>query len=270
MVTGRAGRTVTQGKLRPRDAALEVRRALAAKADPARAGGAERYFKETVKCYGVAAAEIRALASELYARIRGDWTVDEAIGFCDLLFADPELEAKAVGALVLGRFKTSFPPRLFSKAKAWLLSDRLASWASVDGFCTDSMGAFLERHPAYVEKIKAWAHHPNRWVKRAALVSFVKLARRGKFLPAVYAVSASVFDVDDDLIHKANGWLLREAGKTDPARLERFLLARGPAIPRTTVRYAIERFPEAKRKALLLETKEIRAGREEGTWPKTR
>jgi 3-methyladenine DNA glycosylase AlkD len=255
MVTGKTGRTMTPGKLNPQDVAREVRRALAAKSDPARARGAERYFKETVKSYGVAAPEIRALASELHARIRGDWTVDDAIGLCDILFADPELEAKAVGALVLGRFKASFPPRLFSKAKAWLASDRLANWASVDVFCTDSMGAFLEGHPAYVEKIKAWAHHPNRWVKRAALVSFIRLARKAEFLPAVYAISASIFGVDDDLIHKANGWLLREAGKADSARLERFLLARGPAMPRTTVRYAIERFPEAKRLALLVKTK---------------
>ena len=258
MATGRAGLKVTRGKLSPLAVAREARRALAAKADPLRARGAERYFKEPVKCYGVAAPEIRALASGLYSRVRGDWTVDEAIALCDILFADPELEAKAVGALVLGRFKTSFPPRLFSKAKAWLASNRLASWASVDGFCTDAMGAFLERYPAYVEKIKAWADHPNRWVKRAALVSFIKLARKAEFLPAVYAVSASILGVDDDLIHKANGWLLREAGKADPVRLERFLLARGPALPRTTVRYAVERFPEAKRKALLVETKEVR------------
>ncbi len=79
-------------------------------------------------------------------------------------------------------------------------------------------------------------------------------ASRG-FLPAIYEISASVFPVDDDLVQKANGWLLREAGKADAARLERFLLEHGPAVPRTTLRYAIERFPPARRKALLLETK---------------
>ncbi len=246
---------MTATKLSPQDVAREARQALSARADPVRARGAERYFKETVQCYGVAAPDIHALASALYARVRDDWTADDAIKLCDILFADPELEAKAVGALVLSRFKATFPPGLFAKAKAWLGSDRLANWASVDVFCTDSMGAFLESHPAFVEKIKAWAHHPNRWVKRASLVSFIKLARKSEFLPAVYEVSASAFDVDDDLIHKANGWLLREAGKADAARLERFLLARGPSMPRTTVRYAIERFPEAKRKALLLKTK---------------
>ena len=50
--------------------------------------------------------------------------------------------------------------------------------------------------------------------------------------------------------------MLRETGKTDPARLENFLLEHGPRIPRTTLRYAIERFPPEKRKALLEMTKE--------------
>ncbi len=220
-----------------------------------RARGAERYFKEAVKCYGVAAPEIHALTAELYARVKAEWTVDDAIELCDILFADPELEAKAVAALVLAHFKKSYPAAIFSKVKGWLAADKLASWASVDVLCPDVMGSFLESYPAYVNEIKAWTSHPNRWVKRAAIVSFIKLARKAEFLPAIYDIAASAFPVDDDLIQKANGWLLREAGKADTARLERFLLSHGPAIPRTSLRYAIERFPEAKRKALLLKTK---------------
>jgi 3-methyladenine DNA glycosylase AlkD len=117
------------------------------------------------------------------------------------------------------------------------------------------MGALLLMYPDLVERIKPWAFHPNRWVKRASAVSFIKLARRGEYLPAVYEISASLFPVDDDLVHKANGWLLREAGKRDAGRLERFLLERGPSIPRTTLRYAIERFPEKRRRALLEKTR---------------
>ena len=53
----------------------------------------------------------------------------------------------------------------------------------------------------------------------------------------------------------AAGWLLREAGKTEARRLETYLLAQGPRIPRTTVRYAIERFPEIKRRKILEKTR---------------
>jgi 3-methyladenine DNA glycosylase AlkD len=239
----------------PRDVAGRARAALAALADPVKARGAERYFRETIKCYGVAAADIHALAADLYASVEESWTAGDAIALCDILFADPELEAKGLAALILGRFRRTTPPALFAKTKSWLAADRLDSWASVDVLCPDVMGSFLERHPAYVDRIKAWAFHPNRWVKRASLVSFIKLARKPEFLPAIYDISASVFDVDDDLVQKANGWLLREAGKADAVRLETFLRRHGPAVPRTTLRYAIERFPEAKRRAILLATK---------------
>jgi 3-methyladenine DNA glycosylase AlkD len=239
----------------PREVARAALNRLESRADPVKARGAERYFKGTVKCFGVAAPEIHALAAELYGLIKRDWTVGDAVELCDILFPRPELEAKAVGALILVRFDKDFTPAFFTKAKSWLAADLLDNWASVDCFCTQAMGAFLQRYPAYVDKIKVWAFHRNRWVKRASLVSFIKPAKKKEFLPAIYEISASVFPVDDDLIHKANGWLLREAGKTDPGRLERFLLARGPAIPRTTLRYAIERFPGPKRKALLRDTR---------------
>jgi 3-methyladenine DNA glycosylase AlkD len=57
------------------------------------------------------------------------------------------------------------------------------------------------------------------------------------------------------LLQKAVGWMLREAGKVDGVRLERYLRVNGPSIPRTTVRYAIERFPPPKRRELLEVTK---------------
>ncbi len=255
-MTTRKGSHPVPSKPAPLDIAREARRALAAKADPVRARGAERYFKEAMKCYGVAAPDVHALVSGLHARVKGRWTADDAIALCDILFPDAEHEAKAVGALMLAKFKRSLPPGLFAKTKSWLAADLLPSWAAVDVLCPDVLGAFLEAHRSYVEKIRAWASHPNRWVKRASLVSFIKLARQPEFLSAIYEISASVFAAADDLVEKANGWLLREAGKADPARLERFLLAHGPAVPRTTVRYAIERFPEAKRRALLAKTKQ--------------
>lgn len=63
------------------------------------------------------------------------------------------------------------------------------------------------------------------------------------------------FGSDDDLVQKATGWLLREVGKQDMRALETFLGSHGPQIPRTTLRYAIERFPPAKRRALLVSTR---------------
>lgn len=92
------------------------------------------------------------------------------------------------------------------------------------------------------------------------------LAREGRRLATVYRVALALLGDDEDLMHKAVGWLLREAGKTDMARLERFLRKHGPRIPRTTLRYAIERFPEPERRALLESTRR-RQGRAQPRGP---
>jgi 3-methyladenine DNA glycosylase AlkD len=198
---------------------------------------------------------VRALAAEMYILIKKDWHFPEALQLCAILFPRPELEAKSVAALIMIRYKKEFPPQLFSQVKKWLEQNYLDNWASVDTFCPEVMGTLLHRYPELVGEIKTWPEHRNRWVKRASIVSFLKLAKKEGFLDIIYKQAETLFPVDDDLIQKANGWVLREAGKRDMPRLERFLLKHGPAIPRTTLRYAIERFPEAKRRELLLRTR---------------
>jgi 3-methyladenine DNA glycosylase AlkD len=98
-------------------------------------------------------------------------------------------------------------------------------------------------------------------VRRAAAVSLVRLAARGLSLDAAYAVANALLADEHDLIHKATGWLLREAGRTDRTRLERYLLGHGPAVPRTALRYAIEHIPAERRRELLLATRGVE-GRE--------
>ena len=242
-------------KCSPKEIAREAINRLREFSDPIRAAGAERYFKHTVKTFGATAAQVRALAADLYKTIRKQWTVQDAVALCDLLFPEPELESKAVAILILNRFKEDFPESLFRRIERWLAADLLDNWASVDVFCTDAMPALLEKYPGLIADIRRWSLHPNLWVKRASAVSFIKLARKREFLTAIYGIAESLIPVPDDLVQKANGWLLREAGKTDEKRLERFLLRHGKAIPRTTVRYAIERFPERKRKQLLFNTR---------------
>jgi len=88
-----------------------------------------------------------------------------------------------------------------------------------------------------------------------SVVPLVPFARHGRYLEQSYATVWALRADPEDLMHKATGWLLREAGKADAARLERFLLERGTRLPRTTIRYAIERFPPGKRKRILTATR---------------
>jgi 3-methyladenine DNA glycosylase AlkD len=245
-----------------RDHALTPRRLadiwferLQEKTDPVRAAGAQRYFKETIKSFGLTSAQAREFGSQAYEMIRDSWSVKEAIEFCGIMLENPYFEVKALGILVLERFRKDFPKSLFSTVKSWLAAGRCDNWATVDTLCPTSIGTLLEKHRDLVGSIKTWAKSPNRWVRRASLVSFIKLARKPEFRDDIYEVCRSLFGDADDLVQKAGGWLLREVGKPDPLRLEKFLIANGPAVPRTTLRYAIERFDPAKRKSILVSTR---------------
>ncbi len=125
-------------------AALALQR-LAAMADSERARQVQRYFKETVRSFGVGSPQVRELARELYGTVRGSWTVADAISLCDRLLQRPELEAKSVGTLVLLRFHKDFPRRLFATIRGWLARDRLDNWASVDVFCPQALATLLRR-----------------------------------------------------------------------------------------------------------------------------
>jgi 3-methyladenine DNA glycosylase AlkD len=240
---------------KPEQIARFVLQRLEEFANPVRAEGAQRYFKEAFKSYGVSTVQVRDLAKEIHQTVRAEWSVGDAIALGDILVPSPFHEAKAIGILILEKYRKEFPKSLFHKIKTWLTSNYLNNWAAVDVLCPDAVGALLLKYPELVKEIRTWADSPNRWVRRASLVSFIKLARKKEYLDPIYLISASHFSDKDDLIQKANGWLLREAGKGDMGRLERFLLEHGPSIPRTTLRYAIERFDEKKRKGLLLATR---------------
>jgi 3-methyladenine DNA glycosylase AlkD len=159
---------------------------------------------------------------------------------------------------VLARWHRAFPPELVRRVRGWLRDGHCATWAAVDLVAPTLVTPLLVRHPALLAQVTRWTKARSLWVRRAAAVSLVPLARRGEALPAAYGVAEALFTDPHDLIHKAVGWLLREAGKTDAARLEAFLRHHGPSIPRTTLRYAIERFPPARRRQLLLDTRSRR------------
>jgi 3-methyladenine DNA glycosylase AlkD len=228
---------------------------LKEKADPKKAAQGKKFFKEEVKLYGISAKDIYSLEKDVYQRLKPSWDFNDAVRLCEILLPNPYTEAKSMAILILERFSGEFPRELFFKVEEWLSSDYCDNWAVVDSLCPQVMESLFIKFPKLSEKITGWTLSPNRWLRRASAVSFILLTRKGRMLDAAYKISERLFRDKDDLVQKANGWLLREAGKTDEKRLESFLLKRGARIPRTTLRYAIERFEEKKRKRILTQTK---------------
>jgi 3-methyladenine DNA glycosylase AlkD len=198
---------------------------------------------------------VKRIERELYASVRKSWTFAEARVFCDALMRDRHLESKSVGLLLLKRYNRQFEEDLLATAQGWLEDGLCDNWAVTDDLSTGVLWRLLKKFESLAGEFEKWSLSPNLWVRRAGIVVFVKCAGKGCHLDRIYRIVTALLPDSHDLIHKACGWLLREAGKADARRLEKYLLKHGPAIPRTTLRYAIERFPSAKRRRILQETK---------------
>jgi 3-methyladenine DNA glycosylase AlkD len=245
------------GKPTPAALAREAARLLAAEADPAVAQQTRTYFKshESIRAFGVRTPRLRAIIAGLYTEVRGIWRLRDAVAFADICLARRELEMRGVGIEILGRFAKEFEACLLHRVQRWLSAGYLDNWANVDSAAGTVVAPLLHRFPELVPELMGWSASRNLWIRRMSVVPLVPFARHGEHLDEAYGVVERLLGDAEDLMHKATGWLLREAGKTDAARLERFLLRHGPAIPRTTLRYAIERFSSAQRKRLLAATR---------------
>lgn len=241
----------------PDRAAAAARRTLKSLSRPSGSFDASRYFRgdQDLGFYNVGTTVVRQMARTIAAVYRDRWSVVDAVAFADALIVDKHLEAKSLGIEVLARYRRAFTPRLLAVWKRWLAGNHSANWATTDAICGALIGPLLVTHPALVHEMPAWSRHKNMWVRRASVVGLIPSARKGIALDVAYANAFRLHSDREDLIQKAVGWTLREAGKADSARLEQYLLENGPRIPRTTLRYAIERFPISKRTAILLATK---------------
>ncbi|MCR4396858.1 MAG: DNA alkylation repair protein [Candidatus Saccharicenans sp.] len=226
-------------------------------ADPGLARSSQRFFPERITCYGIRAENLRRLTQELYQQVKADWTEKEALRLVENLLQEKELESRLVGLIFLGYFKDRLKAGHLENLASWLKKGRLDNWALIDTFSLEVLSPFLLENPIHLKKIAAWIEDKNTYLKRAGLVALIKPARKKQHLSFIFSMAnraVSGAEVDD-LVAKAGGWLLREAGRYEPKSLESFLRRYGKKWPRLTVRYALEKFPPDKRKRLLQITK---------------
>ena len=122
------------------------------------------------------------------------------------------------------------------------------NWDLVDASAPHVVGAHLfdkSRKPLYT-----LARSRSLWERRISIVATAYFIRQHDFGDTL-ALAERLLADKEDLIHKAVGWMLREVGKRDGDAARRFLVAHYQRMPRTMLRYAIERFPEAERQAYL-------------------
>ena len=128
-------------------------------------------------------------------------------------------------------------------------TSRINNWDLVDLTAPNIVGDYLLERDK--DLLYSLADSRNLWERRIAIISTFAFIRVGKFDDTL-KIAEILMDDEHDLIHKAVGWMLREVGKRNIKILEKFLRDNYSSLSRTTLRYAIERFPEEQRKKWLL------------------
>jgi 3-methyladenine DNA glycosylase AlkD len=207
--------------------------------DAGKAVAAKRYFKEPIDTWGIPMPVCRQIAASFYPRIKGDLSL--AITVVGELHKLGVIEVAIVGDYMLSRMKKQITSGQFDSFDSWV--DTLTNWANTDSLSTGIISETVRKDPRLTGRLLEWTESENRWRRRAAVVSFVPIARKGEMLDDVLKIADKLMLDRDDMVQKGVGWLLKEASKRHPMEVRNYLLGWRTLTSALVLRYASEKLP---------------------------
>jgi 3-methyladenine DNA glycosylase AlkD len=219
-----------------------IRKDLALNADEKTKSSSSRFFKEKIMCYGVKSACVGKIAKEYFNEINNE-DKKEVFALCEELFRSDYCEEAFIASDWAYQVRNNYSEYDFFTFERWI-ENYVNNWAKCDTLCNHAVGSFIEKFPAYIANLKIWTASDNRWVRRASAVTLILPARKGNFLNDVFEISDSLLTDKDDLVQKGYGWMLKEASKSYQQEVFEYIMKNKKNMPRTALRYAIEKFPK--------------------------
>lgn len=198
--------------------------------------------------WGLSVPEMRQIAKEY---------VDLELKDVKVLIADKVHELRLIGLTILvEQYQKAKTDLERQKLYKFYLINRggINNWDLVDLSVYKLMGDYLVRFPKERVILDKLIKSKNMWDRRLAMISTMAFIRNGESEIVTYLAEKLLLD-KEDLMHKASGWMLRELGKRQPVKLLVFLDTHGSKMPRTMLRYAIERLSDSDRQHYLKNTK---------------
>ncbi len=224
----------------------QVRQSLKESVDEKTKAGSQRFFKEKIKFYGVKVPLVQKIGKQAFASIKGK-SKPEIFALCEELWKSGYIEESFIACNWSYYIHADYDASDFSIFEHWV-ETYLDNWASCDTLCNHSVGTLLEMHPKLVSKLKKWTQSENRWTKRSAAVSLIVPARKGLFHAEIFDIAQRLLHDEDDLVQKGYGWMLKAAADFDRDAVFEFVMKHKATMPRTALRYAIEKMPPDMRK----------------------
>jgi 3-methyladenine DNA glycosylase AlkD len=225
---------------------------LHALARKGRSADLAHFFKAFPGGYGEGDVFIGVIVPD--TRIVAKKYIDLSFAELEKVIASPIHEERLCGLIILTlRYKRDKDEqtrkKIFTFYMKLLRAGHVNSWDLVD-VSAPIIGDYLISEPKHLEVLEKLSRSKNLWQRRTAMVFTFAFLRKGITKPTV-VIAENLLGDSHDLIHKAVGWMLREMGKRDPYLLRSFLKENAPEMPRTALRYSIERLPESERKRWL-------------------
>ncbi len=207
----------------------------------------QRFFKEKLKDpYGLKTAIVRKISNTCFKEVKGK-PRDEIFEYCNQLLESGERYMISIAFEWALKLKEQYIPKDFRQFESWL-KKYVESWASCDSLCCGPMGHLIERFPDLVSKTEKWAESKNSWLRRASAVCLTVPVSNRLLLDEVFRRADRLLTDSDDMVQKGYGWMLKEASNQFPDDVFEYVMENKKTMPRTALRYAIEKLPAARRK----------------------
>jgi 3-methyladenine DNA glycosylase AlkD len=209
----------------------------------------KKFFREKVNMYGMRTADVINI-SKVYLKEITVKSKREIFGLCEELWQSGMIEESFIACNWAYSQRKNFAPDDFPVFEKWV-NQYVSNWASCDSLCNHTIGTFIEMYPSFLTELKRWAHSDNRWVKRASSVTLIIPAKRGLFADDIFEIAEILLHDPDDMVQKGYGWMLKATSKHLPDKVFEFVNSQKAAMPRTALRYAIEKLPEEMKKEVM-------------------
>jgi len=219
----------------------EIRKELEANSDKQTKESAQHFFKEQIKFYGVKTTTVSKISKKYFQQMEGK-TKAEIFNLCDTLWQSGYMEESFIACHWSYAVRKDFEAGDFAVFEKWI-NNYVTNWASCDTLCNHTVGEFIERFPEYITHLKGFAKSENRWMRRAAAVTLIIPARKGKFLNNILGIADILLLDKDDLVQKGYGWMLKAASQAHQKEIFDYVISKKTIMPRTALRYAIEKMP---------------------------
>lgn len=224
------------------DIIKEVRSALRNSADEKTKVSSQNFFKEKIECYGVKVATVTKISKDYFKLIESKSKL-EIFELCEVLWRSGNIEESFIACNWSYYLHKRYESSDFQVFESWI-NKYVNNWASCDTLCNHTVGTFMEMYPEYLPKLKAFTKSDNRWMRRAAAVTLIVPARKGKFLSDILEIADLLLMDQDDLVQKGYGWMLKAASNAHQQEIFGYVMSKKAVMPRTALRYAIEKMPD--------------------------